>query len=165
MKLLKNYKQSALRSKMCEILGLLIRHATSIDPDILKFGIIAGFMEALKDKSEKVRRKAMAALGELLFYGATQVDEKVSEWDLSMNLIHSLLKLLKNPSEDEIVKIYCCKSIENITAQAKEVGLKFAQFDTLQVLASCFNSTKNEGFRSSICCTIHHILQLNPTLR
>jgi serine/threonine-protein kinase ULK4 len=82
-----------------------------------------------------------------------------------MNLIHSLLKLLKNPSEDEIVKIYCCKSIENITAQAKEVGLKFAQFDTLQVLAGCFNATKNEGFRSSICCTIHHILILNPTLR
>jgi serine/threonine-protein kinase ULK4 len=74
MKLLKNYKQSALRAKMCEILGLLIRHATAIDPDILKFGIITGFLEALKDKSEKVRRKAMAALGELLFYGATQVD-------------------------------------------------------------------------------------------
>jgi len=63
MKLLKNYKQSSLRAKMCEILGLLIRHATSIDPDILKFGIVAGFLEALKDKSEKVRRKAMAALG------------------------------------------------------------------------------------------------------
>jgi hypothetical protein len=51
MKLLKGYKQSSLRAKMCEILGLLIRHATSIDPDILKFGIINGFLEALKDKS------------------------------------------------------------------------------------------------------------------
>ena len=48
---------------MCEILGLLIRHATVIDPDILKYGIINGFLEAIKDKSEKVRRKAMAALG------------------------------------------------------------------------------------------------------
>lgn len=104
---------------MCEILGLLIRHATAIDPDILKFGIVNGFLEAVKDKNEKVRRKAMAALGQLLFYGATQVDEKVNEWDLSMNLIHSLLKILKNQGEDEIVRLYCCKSIENITAQAK----------------------------------------------
>lgn len=96
MKLLKTYKQSALRAKMCEILGLMIRHATVIDPDILKYGIVSGFMDSLKDKSEKVRRKAMAALGELLFYGATQVDENVNEWDLSMNLIHSLLKILKN---------------------------------------------------------------------
>jgi serine/threonine-protein kinase ULK4 len=114
-----------------------------IDPEILKYGIINGFLEALKDKSEKVKRKSMAALGELLFYGATQVDEKVNEWDLSMNLIHSLLKILKSPAEDEIVKMYCCKSIENITAQAKEVGLKFAQIDTLMVLISSFNSTKN----------------------
>ena len=30
MSLVKNYKQSSLRSKICEILGLLIRHATSI---------------------------------------------------------------------------------------------------------------------------------------
>jgi serine/threonine-protein kinase ULK4 len=75
MSLLKSYKQSALRAKICEVLGLLIRHATSIDSDILKYGIISGFVEAVtKDKSEKVRRKAMAALGELLFYGATQVD-------------------------------------------------------------------------------------------
>ncbi len=107
----------------------------------------------------------MAALGELLFYGATQVDEKVNEWDLSMNLIHSLLKVLKNTAEDEIVRIYCCKSIENITAQAKEVGLKFAQIDTLMVLVNSFNSTKNESFRTSICCCLHHVVQLNTTLR
>jgi hypothetical protein len=43
---------------------------------LIKQGIINAFIEgATKDKSEKVRRKAMAALGELLFYGATQVDE------------------------------------------------------------------------------------------
>lgn len=82
-----------------------------------------------------------------------------------MSLIHSLLKILKSQSEDEIVRIYCCKSIENITAQAKEVGLKFAQIDTLMALISSFNGTKNEGFRGSICCTLHHILQLNHTLR
>ena len=119
----------------------------------------------MKDKSEKVKRKSMAALGELLFYGATQVDEKVNEWDLSMNLIHSLLKILKNQGEDEIVRMYCCKSIENITAQAKEVGLKFAQIDTLMVLIGCFNGTRNEGYRTSICCCLHHVMQLNMTLR
>jgi hypothetical protein len=52
MSLLKSYKQSSLRAKMCEVLGLLIRHATSIDSDILKYGIISGFVEAItKDKS------------------------------------------------------------------------------------------------------------------
>jgi hypothetical protein len=32
-------------------------------------------IENLLDKNEKVRRKAIAALGEYLFYGATQMDE------------------------------------------------------------------------------------------
>jgi serine/threonine-protein kinase ULK4 len=44
LKLLKGYRLPSLRAKMCEILGLLIRHATSIEPDILKFGIINGFL-------------------------------------------------------------------------------------------------------------------------
>jgi serine/threonine-protein kinase ULK4 len=34
--------------------------------------------EIMKDKNEKVRRKAAAALGEYLFYGATQIDEDAS---------------------------------------------------------------------------------------
>lgn len=71
------------------------------------------------------------------------MDEGVGEWDLPLSLIHSLLKILKNPQEDEIVRVYCCKSIENITAQAKDVGIKFAQIDTLMVLINCFNSTRN----------------------
>lgn len=71
---MKSYKQPILRAKICEILGLLIRHATNIEPDVLKFGLTTVLIDVLKDKSEKVRRKAMAALGEFLFYGATQVD-------------------------------------------------------------------------------------------
>ena len=38
----------------------------------------------------------MAALGELLFYGATQVDEDALEWDIPLSLISNLLKILKN---------------------------------------------------------------------
>lgn len=64
MKLMKGYKQAALRAKMFEIMGFLVRHATVIDPAIITHGIINAFLEgATKDKSEKVRRKAMAALG------------------------------------------------------------------------------------------------------
>lgn len=63
---------------MFEIMGFLVRHATVIEPGVIKQGIITSFVEgSTKDKSQKVRRKAMAALGEILFYGATQVDEGV----------------------------------------------------------------------------------------
>lgn len=35
-------------------------------------GVVEALAEALKDKNEKVRRRVMATLGELLFYIATQ---------------------------------------------------------------------------------------------
>lgn len=53
------------------------------------------------------------------------------------------MKILKNTNEDEIVRIYCCKTIENITAQAQRVGMNFAQMDNILIMLSCFNSTKN----------------------
>lgn len=64
MQIIRNYKKPELRSKMFEIMGFLVRHATVIQPGVIKQGIINLFVEgATKDKSEKVRRKAMAALG------------------------------------------------------------------------------------------------------
>jgi len=46
--------------------------------------------DILKEKSEKVRRKAIAALGEYLFYGATQMDEDSSNVIAQVNLIYFL---------------------------------------------------------------------------
>ena len=43
--------------------------------------------EVLKDKNEKVKRKAIAALGEYLFYGATQMDEDSTTVDFITLLI------------------------------------------------------------------------------
>jgi serine/threonine-protein kinase ULK4 len=37
-----------------------------------------------------------------------------------------LLKVLKSPTEDEIVKFYVVKTIENITSSSYSTGYKFA---------------------------------------
>jgi serine/threonine-protein kinase ULK4 len=63
---------------------------------VLKFGLTTTLIEVLKDKSEKVRRKAMAALGEFLFYGATQVDENLDVWDMPNVCFNTLLKVMRN---------------------------------------------------------------------
>lgn len=52
MRLMKGYKQATLRAKMFEIMGFLVRHATVIEPGVLKKGIIPAFLEGVtKDKS------------------------------------------------------------------------------------------------------------------
>ncbi len=71
LKMAKSTKTTSIRTRVCSIIGLLIRHATVIENELSSLGIPATLIELLKDKNEKVKRKVIAALGEYLFYGAT----------------------------------------------------------------------------------------------
>ena len=53
------------------MLGLLVRHSTVIDNELAESEICATLVEVMDEKSEKVRRRAIAALGEYKFYAAT----------------------------------------------------------------------------------------------
>lgn len=57
-------------------------------------------------------------MGEYLFYAATQIDEDPQNtiWEISNSSYQALLRVIKNPQEDELVKFYACKTIENTTA-------------------------------------------------
>ena len=61
-----------LRIRLTSAMGLLLRHATYITDELAASGIVIVLTECLRDKNERVRRRAMATLGELLFYIATQ---------------------------------------------------------------------------------------------
>jgi len=69
--MLKNMKSHMIKIKVCSIVGLLIRHATVIDNDVAKSGVRELLIQTLNDSNDLVRRKAIASLGEYLFYAAT----------------------------------------------------------------------------------------------
>lgn len=72
LKLLKTAKSVNMKMRIGSIVGLLIRHATVIETELSSLGIPGLMIELLKnEKTEKVKRKAIATLGEYLFYGAT----------------------------------------------------------------------------------------------
>ena len=71
VKITKNCKQTMIKIRLCSIIGLLIRHATVIEPEVAGVGISNLMIDLIKDVNEKVKRRAMAALGEYLFYSAT----------------------------------------------------------------------------------------------
>lgn len=49
-----------------------MRHATSVDNEIYQLNLPSVLVDIMRiDKNEKVKRKAMGALGEYLFYAAT----------------------------------------------------------------------------------------------
>lgn len=96
-------------------------------------------MDTVKDRNEKVRRKAVASLGELLFYAATQLDDDNTEsgaiWEIPESAINIIVTCLAS-TEDETVRFYACKTLENITAQSISAGYQFA---TLKVATQLLN--------------------------
>ena len=48
-----------------------MRHSTVIGNEVAESGLAQVLSEQASDKNEKVRRKAVASLGEFMFYAAT----------------------------------------------------------------------------------------------
>ena len=123
MELLRVKKSPVLRVRLCSILGQLIRHSTVIENELAESGVCQLLVESVGDKNEKVRRKAISALGEYLFYAATQLDDEQADpcWEIPQSAISMVTKVLRT-SEDEVVRFYACKTLENITAQSVLAG-------------------------------------------
>lgn len=101
-----------------------MRHSTVIDNELAESEMCSTLVEVMDEKSEKVRRRAIAALGEYMFYAATQLDEENydSVWDLSQASIDLIVKCLRIGEEDDIVRFYACKTLENMCAQSTKAG-------------------------------------------
>lgn len=71
VKLLRSVKSPGVKQRLCSVLGLLVRHSTVIDNELAESEICSTLVEVMDERSEKVRRRAIAALGEYMFYAAT----------------------------------------------------------------------------------------------
>ena len=165
IKLLKNVKSSHLKLRLCSILGQLVRHSTVIGNEVAESGLAQLLSEVIQDKNERVKRKAVASLGEFMFYAATQLDDEQADpvWNLSPVAIKSLIKCL-NSGEDEVVRFYACKTIENITAQSISAGCNFATLEVASLLLNIYHTQQNDSFRTSAAVSVSHICKLNTTL-
>lgn len=65
---------------------------------------------------------------------------------------------------DEVAKHYAIKTIENITAQSMSAGILFATLDYATECLGIYNSSENEGLRTSAAVSISHICKLNPII-
>lgn len=88
-----------------------------IGNDVAESGLAVVLCDVIKDKSEKVKKKAVASLGEFLFYAATQLDDESADpiWEIPQQAIMTIIRCLQ-AVEDETVRFYACKTVENITA-------------------------------------------------
>lgn len=90
VRVLQSARSTQIKQRLCSIIGLLVRHATIIENDRANLGICEALMQHVNDRNEKVKRKAMAALGEYLFYAATQLDDEQADpiWEITDDAIN-----------------------------------------------------------------------------
>jgi len=74
-------------------------------------------------------------------------------------LVHCL-----STGEDETVRFYACKTLENITAQSISAGYQFATLKVAALLLNIYHTQTNEIFKTSAAVSISHICKLNSTL-
>ncbi|KXZ51880.1 hypothetical protein GPECTOR_11g315 [Gonium pectorale] len=176
IRMLRNARAPTLRIRLASVLGLLVRHATYIAEELASTGVVEVLSEALKDKNERVRRRVIATLGELLFYIATQQQDNAAAgngaapadpavvWGISGNTYAQVMRLLKD-KEDEVAAHYAVKTVENICSQGGEWAARFATQDVVLSLVQLINGPgRGEQLRATAASTLARLLRHSPAL-
>lgn len=177
VKMIRQSKASALRVQLASLIGLLIRHSTSIEDELAHSGILGALADGLRDRQEKVRRFSMAALGELLFYISTQNEQmkdnnpaespskdsrSATGWQVSNSLI-SLVSAVLRKGEDSLTQLYALRTIENICSQGGNWAARFTSQDVITNLCYIYRASgKQESMRLSAGSCLVRLVRFNP---
>lgn len=160
-------KSEALKTRVCCIIAYLIRYATVIENPLDELGLCRVLDTLVKDKNVELGRKAIATLGEYLFFVTTQAEgeeESSAFWKISDESLSTLLYATEI-NRDDTIKFYAVKAIENITALTQIAKLYFTPNDSfLSRFLEIFRYNKNPELRQSAVYTISHLIRLEPKL-
>ena len=108
---------------------MMIRYATFILPPVADkddhiIPCLAAVLREAPRLDIKIRRRALAALGEVVFYVSAQGDEasakergrEVDSWRLPSSAIAVIVRCLRE-DPDETIRHYAAKLVENVMAQ------------------------------------------------
>ncbi|KAG9405806.1 Serine threonine kinase [Aphanomyces cochlioides] len=159
VKLLEQSTSSALSSRLCLVLGTMIRYATFIAPDVfsdIKPDALIFVLTKILSNNDNVQitRRAMACLGELGFYMSTQ------SANFGSPVVDCFIRGLQDP--DSIVRHYAVQTVCNILTQGGSVDLvaHFVSPSAVQALIQHGLLAKpSNHFRVSIMQTLSQVLK------
>ena len=171
VRILRSAKSPALRARLAAVMGTLLRHATYIAEELAQSGVAEALTEALGERDERLKRRAMAALGELLFYVATQAQEagmvsgagnggrvRPSPWHIPHEVVGAMTQLLR-PGEDEVAAHYAAKTIENVASGTGEWPTRVSTVEMATNLASLYSTCRSEQLRATVAGALARVLR------
>ena len=158
------------------VLAMMIRFATFILPpnDDKAEHIIPVLISVLREQPRldvKIRRRALAALGEVVFYISAQGDgddahsKEEDPWKLPGGALTIIVKCLRE-DPDETIRHYAAKLIENVMAQGgKDYKKRLATFDNADRLLDLVMTGRGEGMQLTCLMGTFHILSMVAKLQ
>ena len=175
VRVLRTSRQVATRIRCCALLGALARHSTRLDDGLVcNSGMLMLLVELLAPSvNERLRRRAMATLGELLFYAATQAAEEAkpdgengsqphNRWPFPGHTALSIARMLRH-ADDEIAQHYGAKTVENVATAGGPMAEMLAVPEVaapLCVLAG--GTTANSHLRATAASALGRLVRNLP---
>lgn len=162
VRLLGSTQSRQLKVALTSLFGLVFRHATMLDSNNNERALIELLVKFSSDPLELIRHRALAALGEILFYNSTQSDSTGSKCQALTMCYPVLVRILKT-SRDPVTLSYVTKTIENITTKARVSGAIFTTDDVTDILSTLVDFNKDVFLKKTVLKCIDNLLCLNPT--
>ena len=169
-----NITDDQIKICICNIIANLIRYSTNLEKNLDEYNLTEILTSFISDSNIILSRKAIATLGEYLFFLFVQAEIefyknkrkkiKNKKWKISSELIQTFLFALNHL--DEKVRFYSLKTIENIcilTTIAKDYFANNENFldKIIEIINSDFD---NPEIQTCGLNTISYIIKLNPLL-
>lgn len=168
-----------IRVRTCSVIAYLIRYATNIEQSFDRYNLTEKLISFISDNNVILNRKAIATLGEYLFFVSTQAEGESEEeinlspdnndggakWVVTNESLTALLFALNH--NDEIVKFYALKTIENIVTLTTISKIYFAQSDDYinKITDIYYNDMcENNDMKTSALSSISHLIRQEPGL-
>ena len=161
-----------IRITACSVIAYLIRYATNMDKSLDNYNLTESLISFISDNNLELNQKAIATLGEYLFFVATQVEAELDQvkngekpnWSISQESLTALLFALNHI--DEKVKFFALKTIENICSLTTISKQYFASNDDFinKIIDIINSSCENQEIRTSAINTVSHIIRHEPSL-
>jgi serine/threonine protein kinase len=168
VRVLRTSRQVATRVRIAALLGALARHATRVDAaTVCHTGLLALLMDLLAPGvNDRLRRRAMATSGELLFYAATQAaDESLGGavmWPIPQGAPFAIAKVLRN-HDDEVAQHYAAKTIENVSTAGGAVAAMLAIHEIAGPLCTLAGgTTPNQHVRATAASALVRLVRAAP---
>eukprot|EP00501_MAST-03F_sp_TOSAG23-6_P002096 GSMAST32.ASY1.ANO1.2191.1 assembled CDS len=166
IKLLKQYDSVTLKRAILFLLGGLVRRAAYITPELCADGLLTALTDLLRHHSIDVRRSAIAAAGELIFYVSIQMDNsslkpvEVGHWSVGAVHLTRLVQCLKS-DDDLIVRHYAAKTVENVLGKKRLRFPRLIENDVVKALLGLCHVSYTDNLRITAAGALCQLLRHN----